>query len=148
VQGIVGGGEFHCANGMARLEPLPLLPMKSMRRDLRFLKGWHGSKMSSGTSKKGLKLSLGLPRGNYLTSTALTQLKLFMITIKHLKKDSIPPTKGNEGEVDLTHEETEGDFTSQSSTSSSIEDDDAISKGLRSNNSIKGEEDMSVTGSG
>jgi hypothetical protein len=49
--------------------------------------------------------------------------------ISILKKDSIPPMKGNEGEVDLTHEKTKGDSAFQSSLSSSIKDDDAIDKG-------------------
>jgi hypothetical protein len=65
-----------------------------------------------------------------------------------LKKGSNPPMKGNEGKVDLTHEETDGDSASQSSSSSSLEDNNAIAVGSRSNNSIKGEEDMSATGSG
>jgi hypothetical protein len=65
-----------------------------------------------------------------------------------LKKDSIPPTKGNEGEIDLTHEETDRYSASQSSLSSPLKDGNAMDKGSRSNNSIKGMEDMSATGSG
>jgi hypothetical protein len=63
-----------------------------------------------------------------------------------LKKASIPPMKGNEGEVDLTHEETDGDSAaSHSSLSSSSNDNNASNKGSCSKNSIKGKEDMSAT---
>jgi hypothetical protein len=46
-----------------------------------------------------------------------------------LKKASIPPMKGNEGKIDLTHEETDGSSASHSSLSSSSKDDDARDKG-------------------
>ncbi len=56
--------------------------------------------------------------------------------------------KGNEGKIDLTHEETDGDSTSHSSLSSSSENNNASNKGSRSKNSIKGKENMGATRSG
>jgi hypothetical protein len=64
-----------------------------------------------------------------------------------LKRASIPPKKGKGGEIDLIHEETDRDSASHSSLSSSSEDEDASNEGSRSKNSIKGKEDMSMTGS-
>jgi hypothetical protein len=53
--------------------------------------------------------------------------------------------KGNEGEIDLTHEGTDGGSASHSSLSSSSEDNDASNKGSCSKNSIEGKEDMGMT---
>ncbi len=53
--------------------------------------------------------------------------------------------KGNEGEIDLTHEETDGDSTSHSSLSSSSKDNNASNKGLHSKSSIEGKKDMGAT---
>jgi hypothetical protein len=102
-----------------------------------------------GYLKKGSKAQPGPPPEELLNLNGSNLVKTIhdCPQTSTLKKDSIPPRKGNEVKVDLTHEETDGDSASQSSLSSSVNDDDTINKGPCSNNSIKGEEDMRATGS-
>jgi hypothetical protein len=66
------------------------------------------------------------------------------------KNASNEPKKGNKGEINLTHkEETKGDSTSQSLSSSSLEDSDGSSNNrLHSKTSINEDEEMSTTDGG
>jgi hypothetical protein len=101
-----------------------------------------------GSSRKGPNLSLVSPKELFnLDSSDLVETIHDHHQVSILKKASIPPTKRNEGEVHLTHEETDGDSASHSSSSSSSKDNDASNEGSHSKNSIKGKEDMSATGS-
>jgi hypothetical protein len=103
-----------------------------------------------GFLKKGPKPQPRLPLEELFNLDGSDSLKTIhdCHQVSILKKASIPPTKGNEDEIDLTHEETDGDSVSHSFFSSSSKDDDASKEGLRSKSSIKGKEVMGVTRSG
>ena len=127
---------------------------KKHEQELKAFKGAAWFEDEFGFLKKGAKPRPRLPPEDLfnLDSSALVKMIHDCHHTPILKTKALAPTtnnKGNEGEINVTHEDTDGDSASHSLSSSSTKDDNASNHWSRSKTSEEDDEkEKSTTGGG